>query len=245
VEFTIEWNTDFRYKRLPFFLPVAPQFEPDAMSLRHHFAFAAILCAAMVCGATTSYAQIGLAVSDTTSSDAPEDPAIVRARFIEYERQLNAMLKTRRDEEKQFVAEVINQIRLEKIPSKLVTTSFEWVRNKRPDTEYPFVYFERVLRLQAKRLQLGNEIPAFDYRIYSQPIDPVVRDETVGNEAATLDNTASERNGGFNFFRRAFTRVVPSELTGGETPRTDNAESERNGGGGIFRLGSLIDRLRR
>lgn len=215
------------------------------MSSIRDFIPAVILLAAMVCGATTSFAQITATVPSSQNSDAPEDPAIVKARFIEYERQLNAMLKTRRDEEKRFVAEVINQIRLEKIPSKLVTTSFEWVRNKRPDTEYPFVYFERVLRLQAKRLQLGSEIPAFDYRIYSQPTDPVARSENVGNEAATLDSTATERNGGFSFFRRAFTRVVPSELTGRETPRTDNAESERNSGLGIFRIGNLIERLRR
>lgn len=215
------------------------------MSLKHKFIPAAILLASMACGLSPSHAQVGATVSDTSNSDTPEDPAIVKTRFLEYERQLNAMLKTRRDEEKIFVAEVINQIRLEKIPSKLVTTSFEWVRNKRPDTEYPFVYFERVLRLQAKRLHLGKEIPEFDYRIYSQPTNPAARLETVGDEAATQDGTATERNGGFSFFRRAFARVVPSELTGRETSRTDNAESERNGGNGIFRVGNLIDRFRR
>lgn len=208
----------------------------------------AILFAAIAYWAAPSYGQVGSVATDiaeTASSDVPEDSAVVKARFIEYERQLNAMLKTRRDEEKLFVAEVVNQIRLKKIPSKLVSTSFEWVRNKRPDTKYPFVYFERVLRLQAKRLQLGQEIPKFNYRIYSQPTDPVARLESVGNEAATSDKTATERNGGFDFFRRAFTRVVPSALSGEESPQSDNAESERNSGGGIFRLGNLVDRLRR
>lgn len=86
--------------------------------------------------------------------------------FVEYERQLNAILKTRRDEEKKFVADVVRQVRLGKIPSKLVSTSYGWIRNKRPNTSYPFLYFERVIRLQAERAKLGKEIPRFDNSIY-------------------------------------------------------------------------------
>lgn len=86
--------------------------------------------------------------------------------FIEYERKLNAILKTRRDEEKLFVAAVVRQVQLGKIPSKLVATSFGWVLKKRPDTNYPFIYFEKVLRIQADALKLGTEIPPFDYKIY-------------------------------------------------------------------------------
>ena len=89
-----------------------------------------------------------------------------RARYVEYERQLNAILKTRLDEEKMFVAEVVDQVRLGKIPSKLVNTSFDWVLKKRPNTNYPFVYFERVLRLQADRLGIEDEVPEFDYDVY-------------------------------------------------------------------------------
>ena len=85
---------------------------------------------------------------------------------MEYERKLNAILKTRFDAEKKFVADVVDQVELEKIPSKLVSTSFDWVRKKRPTTNYPFVYFERVLRLQAERVGLEDEIPPFDYNTY-------------------------------------------------------------------------------
>lgn len=88
------------------------------------------------------------------------------AQFEEYERQLNALLKTRRDEEKAFVKEVVVKIRKGKLPSKLVSTSYKWVANRRPTTNYPFVYFERVLRLQAKKLKIEGEIPPFDYDIY-------------------------------------------------------------------------------
>lgn len=83
--------------------------------------------------------------------------------FVEFERRLNAILKTRRDEEKEFVGLVIEKVKADKLPIKLIDTSFEWVRNKRPDTEYPFYYFERVLRLEATKLGLEKEVPPFDY----------------------------------------------------------------------------------
>jgi protease II len=83
--------------------------------------------------------------------------------FDEYERRLNAILKTRRDEEKIFVEKVVEKLKQDKLPIKLVDSSFEWVRNRRPDTDYPFYYFERVLRLEAAKLNLLDEVPPFDY----------------------------------------------------------------------------------
>ena len=92
------------------------------------------------------------------------------AQSAEYEKQLNAILKTRRDEEKKFVRELVVKVRDGAIPARLVSTSFQWVRNKRPTTRYPFVYFERVLRLQAKQLRIQQHVPPFDYRIYSNTL---------------------------------------------------------------------------
>jgi hypothetical protein len=88
--------------------------------------------------------------------------------FELYESQLNAILKTRRDEEKLFVKKIVEQLKLKRLSSKLVNTSFDWARHKRPGTKYPFVYFERVLRFQATRLGIGDRIPPFDYEIYSK-----------------------------------------------------------------------------
>lgn len=85
--------------------------------------------------------------------------------FAEYDRVLQAVLKTRRDEEKVFVNQVVEYVRLNRLPKKLVDASFLWVRQNRPTTRYPFVYFERVLRLQAERLHL--KVPDFDRSIYS------------------------------------------------------------------------------
>lgn len=92
------------------------------------------------------------------------------ARFTEYERQLNAILKTRRDEERIFIGEVVQQVRDGKIPTKLVSTSFDWVRKKRPGTKYPFIYFEKVLRLQAQQLKIADEVPSFDFGIYRRSV---------------------------------------------------------------------------
>ncbi|MCH2180049.1 MAG: hypothetical protein MK106_14725 [Mariniblastus sp.] len=83
-----------------------------------------------------------------------------------YEKQVNAILKTRLQAEKRFVAELIAEIGKKEIPKSLVDTSFKWVLNRRPNTNYPFVYFERVIRLQAKKL--NYKIPPFNYSVYSR-----------------------------------------------------------------------------
>lgn len=94
------------------------------------------------------------------------------AQFALYERQLNALLKTRRDEEKLFVNQVVARVKEGKLPPKLVQTSYGWVRNKRPGTKYPFVFFERVLRIQARKAELADVVPDFDYRIYRKVLTP-------------------------------------------------------------------------
>ena len=108
---------------------------------------------------TTTFLQTGAA-----DDFMPE--TYTEAQFSEYERQLNAMLKTRTDEEKKFISDVVTQVRLGRIPSKLVSTSYQWGRKNRPTTNYPFIYFEKVLRIQAKAIKLEDEIPPFDYSVY-------------------------------------------------------------------------------
>ena len=121
-----------------------------------HFVFRALF----------SSVVIALLLSLSPNAAAQE----VDLRFERYEELLNGLLKTRRDEEKEFVAGVIAQVRAGTIPERLVETSYKWVLNKRPDTNYPFVYFERVLRIQATELGIGNTIPAFDFEVYRSRI---------------------------------------------------------------------------
>ncbi len=97
---------------------------------------------------------------------APEN--FTDQRFEQYEQQLNAILKTRRTEERQFISDLVANVRAGKLPSKLIQTSFRWVQKKRPQTNFPFIYFERVLRLQATKAGIPSTIPAYDFAIYRQ-----------------------------------------------------------------------------
>ena len=90
----------------------------------------------------------------------------VELRFKEYEEKIQAILKTRLPEEKEFVSEVLKLVRQGKLPERVMETSYKWALNKHPDSNYPFVYFERVLRIQANKLKI--ELPAFDYTVYRQ-----------------------------------------------------------------------------
>lgn len=137
---------------------------------------------------------VGLGCIASTGDLAGQDfmpETFERERFVEYERQLNAILKTRRDEEKMFVALVVEQVRLGELPSKLVSTSFQWVRKKRPDTNYPFIYFERVLRLQAKSIKLEEKVPPFDFSIYKSA------GQQTGGQNGTAGRRTATRRGSF------------------------------------------------
>lgn len=111
--------------------------------------------------ALTSNAQ---ELTTTASQATGEDE--VELRFRDYEAKIQALLKTRLNEEKAFVTLVMEKVRAGEIPEKMVETSYKWVLNKHPDTNYPFVYFERVLRIQGDKA--GIDIPPFDYEVYRQ-----------------------------------------------------------------------------
>lgn len=85
--------------------------------------------------------------------------------WIKYERQLRAVVEARLVEEREFVAQVTYLIQQDQLPKQLVDSSWQWVRTRRPGTNSPFVYFERVLRLRAEKA--GFLIPPFSDRIYS------------------------------------------------------------------------------
>ena len=87
--------------------------------------------------------------------------------FALYEKQLQAVLKTRLPEEKEYVSDVVDLVRAEKLPKSIVDRSWLWVRSNRPSTQYPFVYFERILQAQGKKFELP--VPKFDESIYSKP----------------------------------------------------------------------------
>ena len=95
---------------------------------------------------------------------APE--TFTAARFAKYEQQLNAILLTRRDEERKFIEAIVQNVQAGKLPSRFIQTSFKWVQQKRPRTNFPFIYFEKVLRLQATKAGIASTVPPFDFGIY-------------------------------------------------------------------------------
>jgi hypothetical protein len=154
-----------------------------------------------------------------------------REQTIEYERQLNALLKTTREEEKQFVAAVILQIRAGKLPSKLVSTSYHWIQKKRPGTNYPFIYFERVLRLQAKAIRLEKEVPPFDFAVYAADGIQLGGPQAVRNVATETE--APRQSFLFGGNRRA---IGSAQLGGGQS--LQGAATERQSPLQIFSFGS-------
>lgn len=86
--------------------------------------------------------------------------------FEKYEARLNAVLMTRRTVEKEYVAKIVKGVKDGEIPLNLVDQAWIWVRDKRPNTQYPFVYFARVLKLRGDQIKV--KIPEFDFSIYSE-----------------------------------------------------------------------------
>lgn len=71
--------------------------------------------------------------------------------------QLEFGLKARRPTEFRFIANVVQMVDQGKLSMKLVKSTFQWARHRRP---YQFPYFERGLRLRAARL--GIVVPKSD-----------------------------------------------------------------------------------
>lgn len=150
---------------------------PQSMS---HVALRLLLLFSVVCLcgflSSSSQAQLNEAANGSPFEVHGNDATIAQsgdqfspARLQEYERQLNAVLKTRRNEERQFIKSLVAKIGTEEVSTELVQTSFKWVRRKRPDTPLPFLYFERVLRIIATQQGVGASIPAYDTSVIGQP----------------------------------------------------------------------------
>ncbi len=83
-----------------------------------------------------------------------------------YGAQLDSLVRARLDEEREFLDEIVELVRVGTLPKSVVDRAWLWVRSKRAYANYPFPYFEQVLRMQTERLDI--ELPEFDRSIYSQ-----------------------------------------------------------------------------
>lgn len=66
--------------------------------------------------------------------------------------QLEKGLKARLPADFGFISRVVMLVDNEKLPLKLVKAVFQWAREKGARSNYPFPYFERALKIRAKKL---------------------------------------------------------------------------------------------
>ena len=83
-----------------------------------------------------------------------------------YEDTVNVILRTHLDEEKEYISLIFDKIKKGELPLKIVDRSLSWVKLNRDRAKYPFVYFERVLRIQAKKIRVS--VPPFDFSVYGK-----------------------------------------------------------------------------
>jgi hypothetical protein len=102
-----------------------------------------------------------LAACSAMAQDSATTPLATESQggiiVADLEEQLFAGLKLRRDEEKAFVAAVINLVETKRLPVSLVKSVFHWARRKNSKT--PFPYFERAMRLTAERIGVEIVVP--------------------------------------------------------------------------------------
>jgi len=66
--------------------------------------------------------------------------------------QLENGLKARLPADFAFISKVVMLVEDNKIPLKTVKAVFQWARNKGAKNNYPFPYFQRALKIRAKKL---------------------------------------------------------------------------------------------
>lgn len=117
------------------------------------------------CAQEIDASQLKAQVEVVTAMDLAALVEELEEKYQQYEQQLQSVLRTRLMEEKEFVARITLLIQQENLPKNLVDSAWLWVRKNRPGSAYPFVYFERVLRLEAEKAKVI--LPAFDRDIYT------------------------------------------------------------------------------
>jgi hypothetical protein len=73
------------------------------------------------------------------------------------EERLTFGLKARRESERAYCKLIATKVAEGEIPKDLVDGSFFWVRKNKANHNFPFFYFQQILRMRGKAL--GIEIP--------------------------------------------------------------------------------------
>ena len=103
-----------------------------------------------------------LGVTDVAKNSSAQD--VINNRVPSLEDRLNFGLKTRRPTEKAFIRKVVALVDAGTLKQKVVDESFFWVRRemekskmgdpnaRKHISQYPFIFFQRVVKLNAKRV---------------------------------------------------------------------------------------------
>ena len=79
-------------------------------------------------------------------------PVLLVVQVGDLKDQLEKGLKARRPTDFAFIAKVILLVEMNKLPLSEVKAVFQWARKRGVKTNYPFPYFERALKIRAKKL---------------------------------------------------------------------------------------------
>lgn len=100
-----------------------------------------------------SLSNLGL----TDAADAPGFNPIassnpVAVEVADLKDQLEKGLKARLPADFAFISKVVMLVENDKLPVKTVKAVFQWARDKGAKNNYPFPYFQRALKIRAKKL---------------------------------------------------------------------------------------------
>ena len=102
----------------------------------------------------------GMSLSNLDLSDAADAPGFnpiasrnpVAVEVADLKDQLEKGLKARLPADFAFISKVVMLVEEEKLPLKTVKAVFQWARDKGAKNNYPFPYFQRALKIRAKKL---------------------------------------------------------------------------------------------
>ena len=103
-----------------------------------------------------SLSNLGL----TAAADAPcfhpsgsSNPVAVEV--ADLKDQLEKGLKARLPADFSFISKVVMLVENDKLPLKTVKAVFQWARDRGAKKNYPFPYFQRALKIRAKKLGIA------------------------------------------------------------------------------------------
>ena len=103
--------------------------------------------------AATNLSSSDLAISadeSTLESDSAGNPLAVEV--ADLKEQLENGLKARLPADFAFISKVVTLVEQDKLPINVVKAVFQWARKKGAANNYPFPYFQRALKIRAKKL---------------------------------------------------------------------------------------------